>query len=442
MSTFATELLFQGFVTKSPPFLFYWIFPAPLSLSSRLLEIKMSLAAFDRPHPGLGSARPPGARTRERRLGGGGGGGSRPATRSASSGPTREASVNLDVQNRDGWAEIQRPELAIARAHITDGGELVVARELVGTGQPSGHDRRLGSEGAEEKKSRNQKALAEFMAAPPRVQNIRSIKARRPALKVSGDAPSPSLSQGAALPSTRLHVTVLDETNADELDHGDLTPLLSQEVAIPSTKLHVTVLDETNVNELDNEDLTIVLLDRLHVQRLESQSPTLSNRPLNLTPMRDGYEYYDPVYKSLGGTIQESTLRLCSGGKSVGTKRTGFRSAEKRIKKGRGRGSSRRQRRAAPVKSSRPGRQRKKPWCPPGVRVEVAAAPALPPRPPCIAPPDRTHHLSASDVHPKYGTTSENGDYEHRDEESGSESEFVDVCDCTVPGVSNGSPNS
>ena len=48
----------------------------------------------------------------------------------------------------------------------------MVARELVGTGQPSGHDRRLGSEGAEEKKSRNQKALAEFMAAPPRVQNI------------------------------------------------------------------------------------------------------------------------------------------------------------------------------------------------------------------------------------------------------------------------------
>ena len=66
--------------------------------------------------------------------------------------------MNLDVQNRDGWAEIQRPEeLAIAKAHITDGGELVVARELVGTGQPSGHDRRLGSEGAEEKKSRNRK---------------------------------------------------------------------------------------------------------------------------------------------------------------------------------------------------------------------------------------------------------------------------------------------
>ena len=48
---------------------------------------------------------------------------------------------------------------------------------------------------------------------------------------------------GAALPSARLHVTVLDETNVDELDHGDLTPLLSQEVAIPSTKLHVTVLE-------------------------------------------------------------------------------------------------------------------------------------------------------------------------------------------------------
>ena len=52
---------------KVTPFSFLLDFSG-LSLSSRLLEIKMSLAAFDRPHPGLGSARPPGARTRERRL--------------------------------------------------------------------------------------------------------------------------------------------------------------------------------------------------------------------------------------------------------------------------------------------------------------------------------------------------------------------------------------
>ena len=195
--------------------------------------------------------------------------------------PIREAVLDL-TSRTDDW--IARPDLAAARVQTRAqererrrARERESAVEAVETEEAGNKAQARADAG---KGATSAVALRAFAASSPRVGDIRSVKARAPARDVVASSPALFYWSGGN-----------------------------------TTRLAMTVLDGSEVDELNNADLTTTVLDRL---RLESPQSSYMNPTNHLKlgetksaiPLRKGYEYYDPLYKSIGGTIHESTLRL------------------------------------------------------------------------------------------------------------------------------------